>query len=140
MKFATPLQTEAAYYKAFSKADFSSMKEIWLDSSSVSCTHPMAERIVGYPLVIGSFLGLFRNQGDTIAWMDEVETVRAGDLSIHTGVEVLQQDGQEFRMQVTNVYRSTDDGWRMILHHSSPVHSAPLYRPQAPGRSERKLH
>lgn len=129
MNFATPTEAEAAFYGAFSKADLDQMKEVWLDTPSVICTHPMAQRIVGYRLVIGSFLGLFQGQGELNATITEVETLLTSDLSVHTGVEVLHQDASEFRMQVTNVYRSTEDGWRMVLHHASPVHAAkPLSR------------
>ena len=135
MKFATPTEAEAAFYRAFSKADLDQMKTIWLDSPSVICTHPMAQRIVGYRLVMGSFLGLFQGQGELHATIEEVETIHAAELSVHTGVEVLHQDATEFRMQVTNVYRSTDDGWRMVLHHASPVHAA-----EPPSRLDSQVH
>ncbi len=135
MKFATPSETQTAFYKAFSEACLDDMKQVWLDSPSVICTHPMAQRIVGYRLVIGSFLGLFQNQSQLNAGLEQVETMQTSDLSVHTGVEILHQDAMEFRMQVTNVYRSTKDGWHMVLHHASPVHAA-----EPPGRFASKVH
>lgn len=135
MTFSTPAEAEAAFYQAFSQADLDQMKKVWLDSPGVICTHPMAERIVGYRLVIGSFLGLFQGQGELLATMTRVETLLTAELSIHTGVEVLHQDASEFRMQVTNAYRATDDGWRMVLHHASPVHTA-----KPPSRLQSKVH
>ncbi|NNF15469.1 MAG: hypothetical protein HKN70_01925, partial [Gammaproteobacteria bacterium] len=56
-------------------------------------------------------------------------------LSVHTGIEVLRQDASEFRVQVTNIYQITDDGWKMILHHASPVQSV-----KPPSRLESKVH
>ena len=112
MKFATPSETEAAFYESFSKGNLEEMKEIWLDSPSVICTHPMAQRIVGHRLIIGSYMGMFKNQGPLTAVIEQVETLQTKGLSVHTGVEVIHQDAMEFRMQVTNVYRSTEDGWR----------------------------
>ncbi len=135
MTFSSPAVAEAAFYQAFSKADLDQMKAVWLDSTSVICTHPMAERIVGYRLVIGSFLGLFQGQGELMANITQVETLLTADLSVHTGVEVLHQDATEFRMQVTNVYRSTTEGWRMVLHHASPVHTV-----KPPSRIQSQLH
>ncbi len=135
MKFVTPTEAEAAFYTAFSKANLDEMRLVWLDSPSVICTHPMAQRIVGYRLVIGSFLGMFTNQGELNAGIEQVETMQTSDLSEHTGVEVIHQDAMEFRMQVTNVYRSTVDGWRMVLHHASPVHTT-----EPPSRLESKVH
>ncbi len=137
MKFVTPSETEAAFYQAFSNANLDEMKTIWLDSPGVICIHPMAQRIVGYRLVIGSFLGMFKNQGPLNAVIENVETMQTSDLSVHTGVEVLHQDAMEFRMQVTNIYRSTEDGWRMVLHHASPVHAT---EPPPPSRLESKVH
>lgn len=135
MKLSTPAEAEAAFYEAFSKADLDQMKAVWLDSPGVICTHPMAERIVGYRLVIGSFLGLFQGQGELAARITQVESLLTADLCVHTGVEVLHQDASEFRMQVTNVYRATNDGWRMVLHHASPVHTA-----KPPSRLQSKVH
>ena len=135
MKFATPSATEAAFYDAFSKANLQDMKKVWLDSPGVVCTHPMAQRVVGYRLIVGSFLGLFKSQGELNAAIEQVETMQTTDLSVHTGVEVLHQDAMEFRMQVTNVYRSTEDGWRMVLHHASPMHTT-----EPPSRFDSKVH
>ncbi len=135
MTFHTPADAEAAFYKAFSEADLDQMKAVWLDTPSVICTHPMAERIVGYRLVIGSYLGMFQGQGQLKATITQVETLLSADMSVHTGVEVLYQDASEFRMQVTNVYRSTQDGWRMVLHHASPVHRA-----KPPSRMDSPVH
>ena len=135
MTFATPRDAEAAFYRAFSAADLDLMKSVWLDSPGVACTHPMAERIMGYRLVIGSFMGMFQGQGALDAKITEVEALLTADLCVHTGVEVLYQDASEFRMQVTNAYRRVDDGWRMVLHHASPVHMT-----KPPSRLESPVH
>lgn len=135
MNLMTPSDAETAYYAAFANADMDAMKAVWLDAPSVVCTHPMAERILGYRLIMGSFLGLFQHQGPLSVTLERLETMVTPELAIHTGVEVLHQDATEFRMQVTNAYRSTDDGWRMVLHHASPVHAA-----EPPSRLDSQVH
>lgn len=111
------------------------MSNVWLDSPSIVCTHPMAARIVGYRLIIGSFMGLFQNQGEVAVTLEQVETMLTKDMSVRTGVEVLHQDAMEYRMQVTNVFRSTEEGWKMVLHHASPVHTV-----EPPSRVESQVH
>ena len=118
-----------------SSANLDAMKAVWHDSPSVACIHPMAQRVLGYRLVIGSWLGIFQGQGEMTARVEDVKITQGPVLSIHTGVEVLHQDAREFRMQVTNVYQITDEGWKMILHHASPVQTV-----KPPSRNESQVH
>jgi ketosteroid isomerase-like protein len=53
-----------------------------------------------------------------------VERHESGDLAMHTGVEQLRMDDERVAtLTVTNGYRKTPDGWRMVLHHAAPVHA-----------------
>lgn len=135
MKFATPDEAEQGFYTAMSSASIDAMKNVWLDSEEVACIHPMAQRILGYKQVINGWQGIFRGQGEMIAHIEKVKSTQGPVLAVHTGTEVLRQDASEFRVEVTNIYQISDGGWKMILHHASPVQSI-----KPPSRLDSKVH
>jgi len=135
MNFATSEDAEQEFYNAFSNASVDQMKTVWLDSTETICIHPMSPRITGYSSIIRSWLTIFQNQGSVPCRIENVEITQGPVLSVHTGVEVLLQDAQEIRMQVTNVYQITDTGWQMILHHGSPLQTV-----NPPSRLDSQVH
>jgi len=136
--FATPDEAETAFYTAFANTDLDAMMGVWLDSDSVICIHPVGPRISGHQAVRASWIEIFRNSGGLRFRLAEVSRTQDALLSIHVLHEYISvpgESGERPPAVATNIYQLTQDGWRMILHHASPV--AAQGRPDKPSA---KLH
>ena len=139
MTFATPDEAEEAFYTAFAKADVDAMMAVWLESDAVTCVHPVGPRITGREAVRAGWQELFRGGSGLRFRLGEVSRIQDALLSIHIlheHITVPGENGERPPAVATNIYQLTQDGWRMILHHASPV--ATQLRPDKP--SGAKLH
>ncbi|TDY00975.1 nuclear transport factor 2 family protein [Thiohalophilus thiocyanatoxydans] len=122
--FVTSTEAENAFYTAFSRGDLAAMRGIWLDASHTSCVHPMGDRLLGTPAIIKSWETILKNTGDVIIELSDIAIHQGRQTAIHTLIENIHvQDETEkvFQFVVTNVYEQTPAGWKMILHHASPM-------------------
>ncbi len=124
----------AAYYAAFEALSLDAMSASWEHSDRVSVTHPGWPTLRGWARVAGSWEAIFANTGFIqFVLTDELVTV-VGDVAWVTLDEnILQATGspdgggadteelEGARIAATNLYVRADDGWRMLLHHGSPV-------------------
>jgi ketosteroid isomerase-like protein len=127
------LRANAEFYAAFEARDLDKMADVWERSDRVSVTHPGWPRLSGWAKVAGSWEAIFHNTSYIqFVLTDEAVTV-IGDLAVVTVDEnILQSNGATgegesgdglagARIAATNVFVRHDDGWRMLLHHGSPV-------------------
>ena len=122
--FATPDEAEEAFYTAFAKANLDAIMDVWLDSDTITCVHPMGPRLTGREAVRSGWQELFRGGGGLSFRLGEVSRIQDALLSIHILHEYITvpgETGERPPAVATNVYQLTQDGWRMILHHASPV-------------------
>ena len=122
--FATPDEAETAFYTAFASTDLEAMMAVWLDSDAITCVHPVGPRLTGREAVRRSWADIFHNSAGLKFRLGEVHRTQDGLLSVHVLHEHITVPGEaEERAPAvaTNVYQLTDQGWRMILHHASPV-------------------
>lgn len=118
------LAANEAFYAALSGLDLESMEAAWYHDDWVRCVHPGWDVLVGWRAVHASFQRIFRDTG----WIRVIPTAvtgRAlGDLGIVACTEnITSSDNGEVGVgvaQATNVFRRTAEGWKMIVHHSSP--------------------
>ena len=104
------------------------MAPLWLDAEGVTAMHPIGGRDTGLKNLIGAFDGVASiATGGDIRIEDQAIAV-LGDVAIETGVErgraVLAGEEIALEYRVTNVYLRTEDGWRMVHHHtdlSTPI-------------------
>ncbi len=137
--FATPDEAEEAFYTAFANSNLKAMMEVWLDSDTVTCVHPVGPRISGRDAVRGSWAEIFSNSGGLKFRLGEVSRTQDALLAIHVlheHITVPGEPGERPPAVATNIYQLTQDGWHMILHHASPV-AAAVVRTATPGA---KLH
>lgn len=111
-----------AFYRAFEALDIAAMDRVWAPRDYAACVHPGQEAIVGWVEVRESFGAIFAGTGKirfrlanvrievrrSLAWAYVLE-------NIHHGDDVL------VAVQSTNLFERTPEGWKMILHHASPV-------------------
>lgn len=130
--FATPDEAETAFYTAFADTDLDAMMAVWLDSDTITCVHPVGPRITGREAVRTSWGEIFRGSAGLRFRLAEVNRTQDALLSIHVLHEHITVPGETAERPptvATNIYQLTQEGWRMILHHASPVATpAPVAR------------
>ena len=114
----------ASFYESLESFDLARMKSLWFRSDGVRCVHPGWEAIDGYDAVIDSWDQVFRNTGWMRVTPTNVVTHRLGDLGlVYCAENITAKHDDDVGVAVTmatNVFRRTEDGWRMFLHHASP--------------------
>jgi len=124
----------ARYYAAFEAFDLDAMSEIWEHSDRISVTHPGWPTLRGWARVVGSWEAIFANtEYIQFVLTDEVVVV-VGDVAwVSLDENILQSTGSPAggatdtddlsgaRIAATNVYVRSEESWRMLLHHGSPV-------------------
>jgi ketosteroid isomerase-like protein len=95
-----------AFYRAFERLEAEKMREIWLHSARVQCTHPGWRRLVGYAAVMDSWERIFENTFEMSFDLTNVEISVAGALAW---------------VEATNLFERHGGEWRMVHHHGSPV-------------------
>jgi ketosteroid isomerase-like protein len=124
--FPTPQDAEAAFYEAIERIDLEAMMEVWSDDDEVSCIHPGGERVCGYEQVRESWSQIFGSRQRLQVRLSDQVIVTGMMYSVHSVHEnILVQDGEgrgaRSVVVTTNVYVRSSNGWRMVLHHGSPV-------------------
>lgn len=101
---------------------------LWLEAEGVTALHPIGGRDTGLNTLIGAFDGVASLATGGTLMLDEQAIAVFGDTAVETGVETgtATLAGEETLLgyRVTNVYTLTEDGWRMVHHHTDP--SAPI--------------
>jgi len=113
------------FYESLESFDLGKMKSVWFRGEGVRCIHPGWDAINGYDAVIESWDQVFRNTGWMRVTPTDVSTWRLGELGlVYCSENITAKHDDEVGVAVTmatNVFRQTDEGWRMILHHASPA-------------------
>jgi len=123
-RFHSPREAEAAFYDAFSKRDIDAMMAVWAESEDISCVHPLGPIQMGLKAVRDSWDAIFHQTPADMQFMiNERSHTRNGEVAVHIVEEHprVKNELPSTPIQVTNIYRLTEHGWRMILHHASPA-------------------
>ncbi|NWG88047.1 MAG: nuclear transport factor 2 family protein [Hydrogenophilaceae bacterium] len=122
--FDTPQAAEAAFYAAFEQADALAMMPIWDGTPDITCIHPMGRAVSGLAEVSQSWQEVFASDLRLRFTREPVQLSQSADLAVSVLYEHIQVIGEAKprpAMLATNVYRHTEQGWRLILHHASPA-------------------
>ncbi len=143
--FPTPQDAEAAFYEALERADLDAMMEVWSDDDEVSCIHPGGPRLTGYEQVRENWVQIFKS-GQRLQVHLSDQVVVSGMMfsvhSLHENILVRREGGIAGARSVvvaTNVFVRAGSGWRMVLHHGSPV-PPPAVRRDIPVEAPKVLH
>jgi ketosteroid isomerase-like protein len=117
------------FYEAFERADLDTMQDLWLDDADTLCVHPGALPVRGTPAINRSWALIMANTPYIQFFLTDVEvSVWEGVASVTCTENVLTGDertGPDVfgggRAVATNVFVRTADGWRLWIHHASPV-------------------
>jgi ketosteroid isomerase-like protein len=128
-----------AFYDAFERADLDLMEAVWLDgphADDVVCVHPGWPALRGRGQVLRAWAMIMANTPYIQFVLTDVEVSVDGDVAIVTCAENILTGMPEVadpapglsaaglsggRVAATNVFRRTPAGWRLWVHHASPV-------------------
>jgi ketosteroid isomerase-like protein len=121
-----------AFYEAFESADLDTMQDLWLDDAETLCVHPGALPVRGTPAINRSWALVMANTPYIQFFLTDLEVSVRGDVASVTCTENVltgdERDGTDSfgggKAVATNVFVRTTEGWRVWVHHSSPVLSA----------------
>jgi len=127
-------------YAAFEVADLDRMAAVWDDADDVQCIHPGWPALIGRSRVMRSWSVLMANTSYIQFFLTGVSTSVDGDVAIVTCEENILTDiddpegglGGSQKVLSTNVFRRRPQGWRLWLHHASPVLSPSEQRSESP--------
>jgi ketosteroid isomerase-like protein len=122
----------AAFYEAFESADLDTMRDLWLDDPETLCVHPGALPVRGTAAIHRSWALIMANTPYIQFFLTDVEvSVWERVASVTCTENVLTGDDRTgpdafggAKAVATNVFVRTDEGWRLWIHHASPVLSA----------------
>jgi ketosteroid isomerase-like protein len=118
-----------SFYRAFESLEASAMKEVWLHSARVQCTHPGWRRLVGFAAVMESWERIFESTFEMSFDLTAVEISMSGDVAWVACTENITSrtyDGiSRSQVEATNVFERHDGRWRIVHHHGSPVVAMP---------------
>jgi uncharacterized protein (TIGR02246 family) len=134
-------ECEAAFYRAFEAADLAAMMAVWAEDDDIVCVHPGGPRLAGIEAVRESWREIFAGGPGLRVRLSDLLITSTLQTAIHTVHEHLSVPGDSrphVPIVATNVYLRTQRGWRIQLHHASPVpagrqRSAGASAPGAPG-------
>jgi ketosteroid isomerase-like protein len=124
------------FYAAVEECDLDRMAAVWAGgglAAGVACVHPGWPMLRGRDEVLRSWALIMANTLYIQFFLTDVKVELSGDVAvltcaenILTGVGSRQGEGPSSaltggRMVATNVFRRTPEGWRLWLHHGSPV-------------------
>lgn len=121
-QFATPQEAEDAFYRAFAVADVDAMMAVWAEDDAVTCIHPAGPRLDGRPAIRHSWQAIFHEASGIEFVLTDTRRLVSAELALHLVLERVhdRRNGTIHQPIIaTNVYRMTEKGWRMILHHAS---------------------
>ncbi len=127
---------EAAFYDALNHADLDRLMACWADDEDIVCIPPGGPRLVGPAAIRQLFeeiLGHGQVQVEVVA-MHKLQTLASATHSTLERVRVQTQDGPRHAVVIaTSVYHHSPQGWRLVLHHTSPGTPQELVRTESHG-------
>jgi ketosteroid isomerase-like protein len=138
--FPTAQDAENAFYEAFQRGDLEGVMAVWAEDEEIICVHPGGPRLCGQDQVRESWARIFAGEARARVQIAEQVAVTGMMIAVHSVHERFVVEGNPAPVPIlaTNVYLRTAAGWRMIVHHASPVPAQPEMAP--PEDSPKLLH
>ena len=116
----------AALYNAFESGDVDLMEAVWdvEEPDALVCVHPGWPMLRGRTAVLRSWSAVMANTDYIQFVLTDVQIAVAGDAAVVTCTEnvLTSADVSDGAHAVaTNVFVRRRDGWRLVVHHGSPV-------------------
>ena len=122
--FPTPADAEAAFYDAIERADLDALMATWAEDEEIVCIHPGGPRVIGYVAVREAWRRIFEGGARLRVRVSHPTSVQGPFAALQTVIEhIAVRDDESLRAPVvaTNIYLRGPLGWRLVIHHASPV-------------------
>jgi ketosteroid isomerase-like protein len=123
-RFETAQDAEDRFYDALEENDLEGMMAVWA-TGDVACVLPMSVELTDYASIRAGWERIFQAGTEVEVRVHHRQWIEQGDSAIHLVHEELIIGGNPQQspppLVATNVYRRGADGWRMVLHHVSPL-------------------
>jgi uncharacterized protein (TIGR02246 family) len=122
--FPTPHDAANAFYDAFERGDLQAMMAVWAENDQVVCVHPQGPRLVGHDAVRDSWAQIFAGGSRLRIVTTDACAFESQSLAVQTVVEMVSLQGSNedpSPVCATNVFELTENGWRIVIHHASPM-------------------
>ena len=114
-----------AFYNAFEAMDIERMQQLWDDADDTVCVHPGWPALRGPSRIMRSWAVIFANTAYIQFFLTDTEVLVADDIAVvRCGENIMtapDEPGSDATVVATNIFRRRPDGWRLWLHHASPV-------------------
>jgi ketosteroid isomerase-like protein len=118
---AAVLTANQAFYDAHEARDLDAMAAVWDHGTHVVCIHPGWPILRGWPQVEASWRGIFAGPGRNQFIVTNEVVASIGDVAWVTLDENLVAQFATGTVAATNTFVRTPTGWKLVLHHGSPV-------------------
>lgn len=115
------LVANQSFYDAHETRDLAAMAAVWEQSDRVVCIHPGWPILRGWDHIIESWHRIFQGPGRNQFIVTNEAVAIDGDLAWVTCDENLVATGVTGTVAATNVFAHSPEGWRLVIHHGSPV-------------------
>ncbi len=120
------LAANRGFYDALESLDMAAMEACWASGTEVACLHPGGAWHRGWDEVSAGLEGIMANTGYIEFEIADVEVTLVDPLAWVTCVERITSAAGEGRHVVaevaaTNLFVLDATGWRLALHHASPI-------------------
>ena len=99
------------------------MVALWDKGEDVVCVHPGGDAISGAAAISESWRSILEDEGNFDISHQLIARREESGLAVHMGIERIRADDRTALLTVTNAYRLTPDGWKIVLHHAAPIHT-----------------
>ena len=110
-----------AFYDAFEARDFDAMSDLWEHTDRVTCTHPGWTVLRGWGAVAASWVAMFQGPQRIQFILTDEHVEVAGELGWVTVDENIIGSETGSTVSALNLFARTEQGWRVVAHHGSPV-------------------
>jgi ketosteroid isomerase-like protein len=121
--FPTPEDAEQAFYEAVEAGDVEALMTVWAEDDEVVCVHPNGERLIGQSSIRDSWQKILASGRKLQVRVEQAVRWQGLMLATHSVVETVVIDGESeaLHLAASNVYIRGAAGWRMLVHHASPI-------------------
>jgi hypothetical protein len=119
-------RANALLYTAFETGDVDLMESVWdaVDGEALVCVHPGWPMLRGRSAVLRSWSAVMANTDYIQFFLPDVAVSVLGETAVVTCTENVLTSadvGENASVVATNVFVRRHDGWRLQVHHGSPV-------------------
>jgi ketosteroid isomerase-like protein len=119
------LKINEMFYKALGTRNLELMDQVWVKDSRAGCVHPGWIMLSGWQAIRQSWENVFDPNDQVDIRLSNITVEIKGDVAWVACIQQLiyiNRDPIGINMsQSTNIFERHDSGWRMILHHASPI-------------------